>query len=68
MNTYRIQNYTRPEAGEVTIKSESVRDAVIQLLRLTGDSRGICEIKQKDTRHHVLIQNGWMLVVEKVDL
>ena len=67
MNTYLISNFTRPEAGQVTAKGEDERDAVLKLLRLTGDNRGICEVVQKGHGDwHVLIQNGWTMVVSQI--
>jgi len=68
MNTYLISNLTRPEAGQVSIRANSVREAVINLIRLTGDNRGICEETEIDYfKHYVMIQNGWTLIVELVD-
>lgn len=61
---FKITSMHYPEYGAVEIEADNERDAVLNLIRLTGDRRGICQsISKTGNRWEIQVQSGFWLEV-----
>jgi hypothetical protein len=69
---WSVVNRCYPESGELLINADSPREAIVKLLKITRDGRGIVNtqgtIQGSGDGTIVTVQNGWQLIVKPSNL